>query len=153
MRRRALFHGTCLPLIQGEAELLAQAAGGPGDPLAPAAPRPPWSFYETIGWGMIAFIATSMAEPIVVGSLIAWHEWTQPGATDLHPMLPEAISTSLRAVVTAATWVGVISIAARWRHWRFADYVALIPPRRSPSSLSRLISRATPSAARSSRRS
>jgi hypothetical protein len=91
LRQRALFHGTCLPLIQGEAELLAQAAGSPGDPLAPTAPRPPWSFYETIGWGMIAFIATSVAEPIVVASLIAWQEWTQPGATDLHPMILEAI--------------------------------------------------------------
>lgn len=110
--------------------MLAQAAGSPGDPLAPTAPRPPWSFYETIGWGMIAFIATSVAKPIVVASLIAWHEWTQPGATDLHPMIPEAISTSLGAVVAAATWVGVTSIAARWRHWRFADYMALIPPRR-----------------------
>jgi membrane protease YdiL (CAAX protease family) len=105
-------------------------ATGPGDPAALTAPRPAWGFYETIGWGMIAFIAWFVAQTIVVGGLIAWQEAVQPGSSDLRRMTTDALSLAIITIVAGPVWIGVTAIAARWRRWAFADYMALVPPRR-----------------------
>jgi membrane protease YdiL (CAAX protease family) len=33
-------------------------------------------------------------------------------------------------IVASPVWIGVAALAARWRRWRVADYMALVPPRR-----------------------
>jgi membrane protease YdiL (CAAX protease family) len=38
---------------------------------------------------------------------------------------------ALVTIVAGPVWIGVMAIAARWRGWRVADYLALVAPRRS----------------------
>lgn len=107
-----------------------QATSGPPEHAALAAPRPAWGFYETIGWGMIAFIVWFLAQTLVVAGLIAWQEAVRPGSSDLRTMATDAISLSAITIIAGPAWIGVTAIAARWRRWSVRDYMALVPPRR-----------------------
>ena len=104
-------------------------------PIAPAAvtppgPMPPWGFYETIGWGMLAFVAWFVAQTVVVIGLVAWQEAIEPGSSDLAKMMNDAFSLAVITIVTGPVWIGVPALAARWRRWSVRDYMALVPPRR-----------------------
>jgi len=98
--------------------------------------QPAWGFYETIGWGMIAFIAWSIAEPILLSIFNAWEEATRHGAAGLRGAPNDAISVSISTIAAGAAWIGVTAIAVRWRGWRFNDYVGLVLPSRRELILS-----------------
>ena len=107
---------------------MVQATGGPDESLT--APRPAWGFYETIGWGMISLIVWFVAQMLVVAALIAWQEAVKPGSSDLRMMTTDALSLAAVTIIAGPAWIGVTAIAARWRRWRFTDYMALVLPRR-----------------------
>ena len=100
----------------------------PGPAWTPA--KPPWGFYETIGWGILTFILWFAAQMAIVVCLLTWQEATEPGSSDIHKMATDALSLSIVTILGSPVWIGAAAVAARWRGWRMRDYVALVPPGR-----------------------
>ena len=101
--------------------------------IAPATPTPslpPWGFVGTVLWGVLGFVAWFVAQTVVVVALIAWQHATEPGSVDLQKMMTDALTLAAVTIVASPAWIGIAAIAARWKRWEVADYMALVLPRR-----------------------
>jgi uncharacterized protein len=102
-------------------------AAGQQVPLAAA---PPWGFWGTLVWGVVAFIAWFVAQTAVVIALVIWQETIEPGSSDLQKMMNDAVSLAAVTIVASPVWIGIAAIAVRWRRWPIREYLALVVPRR-----------------------
>src|SRR6266487_80560 len=108
------------------------------DPLAtvslsapPQAGAPqPWGLLATIVWGVAGFCICFMAQCAVIIGYVMTHPETSDAAV-MRAMATNGFLLALVTIVAGPAWIAVMAIAARWRGWRVADYLALVVPRRS----------------------
>jgi membrane protease YdiL (CAAX protease family) len=97
-------------------------------PATPPLPLPPWGFVGTVLWGVLGFVAWFVAQMIVVIVLLTWHG--SADATEIQRLATDAMTLAAVTIVASPAWIGIAAIAARWKRWQVADYMALVLPRR-----------------------
>jgi membrane protease YdiL (CAAX protease family) len=111
------------------------------DPFAPpsvlppagtpqAGPPEPWGLLATIAWGVAGFCIWFAAQFAVILGYVMTHPETGDAAV-MRAMATDGFLLALVTIVAGPAWIGVMAIAARWRGWHVADYLALVVPRRS----------------------
>ena len=92
--------------------------------------REPWGLLATIVWGVAGFCIWFMAQFAVILGYVMTHPETGDAAV-MRAMATNGFLLALVTIVAGPAWIAVMAIAARWRGWRVADYLALVAPRRS----------------------
>src|SRR6266700_6754344 len=92
--------------------------------------REPWGLLGTIVWGVAGFCIWFMAQFAVILGYVMTHPETGDAAV-MRAMATNGFLLALVTIVAGPAWIAVMAIAARWRGWRVADYLALVAPRRS----------------------
>jgi membrane protease YdiL (CAAX protease family) len=108
------------------------------DPFAaipPTSPPPagtpqPWGLLATIVWGVAGFCIWFAAQFAVILGYVMTHPETADAAV-MQAMATNGFLLALVTIVAGPAWIAVMAIAAHWRGWRVADYLALVVPRRS----------------------
>jgi membrane protease YdiL (CAAX protease family) len=108
------------------------------DPFAaipPTSPPPagtpqPWGLLATIVWGVAGFCIWFAAQFAVILGYVMTHPETGDAAV-MQAMATNGFLLALVTIVAGPAWIAVMAIAAHWRGWRVADYLALVVPRRS----------------------
>jgi CAAX protease family protein len=85
---------------------------------------PPWGFWSTAGWTLLAFGLAVLA----VGAWVFWLNWGQLEAT---PDPQQDASFTLQLILLNAVQVAVLAVAARLRGWPVGLYLGLVAPRPS----------------------
>jgi membrane protease YdiL (CAAX protease family) len=102
-----------------------------GPPQAgPAGAPKPWGLLATIVWGVAGFCIWFAAQFAVILGYVMTHPETSDAAV-MRAMATNGFLLALVTIVAGPAWIAVTAIAARWRGWRVADYLALVAPRRS----------------------
>jgi hypothetical protein len=101
----------------------------PSAPPQAGAPQP-WGLLATIVWGVAGFCIWFMAQFAVIIGYVMTHPETSDAAV-MRAMATNGFLLALVTIVAGPAWIAVTAIAARWRGWRVADYLALVVPRRS----------------------
>jgi membrane protease YdiL (CAAX protease family) len=101
----------------------------PSAPPQAGAPLP-WGLLATIVWGVAGFCIWFMAQFAVIIGYVMTHPETSDAAV-MRAMATNGFLLALVTIVAGPAWIAVTAIAARWRGWRVADYLALVVPRRS----------------------
>lgn len=101
-------------------------------PSAPpqAGPPEPWGLLATIAWGVAGFCIWFAVQFAVILGYVMTHPETGDAAV-MQAMATNGFLLALVTIVAGPAWIAVTAIAARWRGWRVADYLALVAPRRS----------------------
>jgi membrane protease YdiL (CAAX protease family) len=89
--------------------------------------RPPWGYFATFGWAVLAQIIGAIAG---IAAVIVWNRGTWQTATTFEGAMQDAAAVCLSTIVTAPVLIAVLVWAARMRNWRARDYLALVPPSR-----------------------
>jgi len=105
------------------------ATVSPSAPPQAGAPQP-WGLLATIVWGVAGFCIWFMAQFAVIIGYVMTHPETSDAAV-MRAMATNGFLLALVTIVAGPAWIAVMAIAARWRGWRVADYLALVVPRRS----------------------
>jgi membrane protease YdiL (CAAX protease family) len=95
-----------------------------------ASPPKPWGLLATIAWGVAGFCIWFAAQFAVILCYVMTHPETADAAV-MKEMATNGFLLALVTIVAGPAWIAVTAIAARWRGWRVADYLALVAPRRS----------------------
>jgi membrane protease YdiL (CAAX protease family) len=90
----------------------------------------PWGLLATIAWGVLGFCVWFAAQFAVVVGYVMAHPETSDAAA-MQAMATNGFLLALVTIVAGPAWIAVMAIAAHWRGWRVADYLALVAPRRS----------------------
>jgi membrane protease YdiL (CAAX protease family) len=101
----------------------------PSGPPQAATPQP-WGLLATIVWGVAGFCIWFAAQFAVILGYVMTHPETGDAAV-MQAMATNGFLLALVTIVAGPAWIAVMAIAARWRGWRVADYLALVAPRRS----------------------
>jgi membrane protease YdiL (CAAX protease family) len=91
--------------------------------IAPSQNPPPWGWWASFAWLLLAFVAAGIATLFVYGAWLG--ERSRPGTVSYDGTLLAA-----GAIVSIPVEVAVLAAAARLRRWPVADYLALNIPRR-----------------------
>jgi membrane protease YdiL (CAAX protease family) len=105
------------------------AAIPPTSPPQPGTPQP-WGLLATIVWGVAGFCIWFAAQFAVILGYVMTHPETGDAAV-MQAMATNGFLLALVTIVAGPAWIAVMAIAAHWRGWRVADYLALVVPRRS----------------------
>lgn len=100
------------------------------DLSGPAAVPQPWGFVSTIVWGAVGIGAWFGAQFVVIFAFIAWRETMAPGSVNAAALANDGLLIGAVVILAGPAWVGVSVLAARWRGWQPAEYLALRLPRR-----------------------
>jgi membrane protease YdiL (CAAX protease family) len=90
----------------------------------------PWGLLATIVWGVAGFCVWFAAQFAVILGYVMTHPETGDAAV-MRELATNGFLLALVTIVAGPAWIAVMAIAARWRGWRVADYLALVAPRRS----------------------
>jgi CAAX protease family protein len=90
------------------------------DLAAPAAPRPPWGYWTTLGWAVLAAVLT-----MVIGgvALAAWRP--DMAAAEFDP-LKDGQLLAATTLIWAIADIAVFATAARLARWPVGEYLGLI---------------------------
>src|ERR1700716_1198496 len=105
-------------------------ASAPRPVLPQAATPQPWGLLATIVWGAAGFCIWFAAQFAVILGYVMTHPETADAAV-MQAMATNGFLLALVTIVAGPAWIAVMAIAAHWRGWRVADYLALVVPRRS----------------------
>src|SRR5882762_5837573 len=105
------------------------ATAPPSGPPQAGTPKP-WGLLATIVWGVAGFCIWFAAQFAVILGYVMTHPETGDAAV-MQAMATNGFLLALVTIVAGPAWIAVMAIAARWRGWRVADYLALVAPRRS----------------------
>jgi membrane protease YdiL (CAAX protease family) len=105
------------------------AAIPPTNPPQAGTPQP-WGLLATIVWGVAGFCIWFAAQFAVILGYVMTHPETGDAAV-MQAMATNGFLLALVTIVAGPAWIAVMAIAAHWRGWRVADYLALVVPRRS----------------------
>jgi membrane protease YdiL (CAAX protease family) len=105
------------------------ATASPSGPPQAGTPQP-WGLLATIVWGVAGFCIWFAAQFAVILGYVMTHPETGDAAV-MKAMATDGFLLALVTIVAGPAWIAVTAIAARWRGWRVADYLALVAPRRS----------------------
>src|SRR5258708_3355129 len=112
------------------------------DPVASAPPTgtpragapKPWGLLATIVWGAAGFCIWFGAKfGVILGYVMTPRETAD--AAVMQALATNGFLLALVTIVAGPAWIAVMAIAAHWRGWRVADYLALVTPRRSEFAL------------------
>ncbi len=105
------------------------ATASPSGPPQAGTPKP-WGLLATIVWGAAGFCIWFMAQFAVILGYVMTHPETADAAV-MRELATNGFLLALVTIVAGPAWIAVMAVAARWRGWRVADYLALVAPRRS----------------------
>jgi membrane protease YdiL (CAAX protease family) len=91
--------------------------------FAPNQSLPPWGWWASVAWLLLAFVAAGIATVLVYGAWLG--ERPRPTTVSYDGTLLAA-----GAIVSIPVEVAVLAAAARLRRWPVADYLAINVPRR-----------------------
>src|SRR5262245_57147867 len=92
-------------------------------PAIPASHPPPWGIWATLGWVVIAFVASSVAGLAVVALV---RPESLLGGADL---INDGPLISMSNLASAPVQIGILVLAARLARWPIAEYLALVKPK------------------------
>jgi membrane protease YdiL (CAAX protease family) len=114
-----------------EDPLATTPPSGPPQARTPQAGTPqPWGLLATTVWGVAGLCIWFMAQFAVILGYVMTHPETSDAAV-MRAMATNGFLLALVTIVAGPAWIAVTAIAARWRGWRVADYLALVTPRGS----------------------
>lgn len=98
-------------------------------PEAPASPpsRPPWDYFSTLGWVVLAHVIGSIAG---VAAVFAWNPASLGTLADFGESLKDGWLFSLSTIVAAPVMVVILFAVVRLRRWTLRDYFAFTWPER-----------------------
>jgi len=101
-------------------------------PLGPeTSHRVPWKFWGTCLWTAAAITAWLAVQMAVVLALLVWFDAGDDlSNAEVEAFASHAVSVSLIAITAVPAELAVIWLAVQRAGWRFADYLALVPPGR-----------------------
>jgi membrane protease YdiL (CAAX protease family) len=110
------------------------ASAPPSAPLPTGTPQAgtpaPWGLLATAVWGVAGFCVWFAAQfAVIIGYVMSHPEVSDAAA--MKAMATNGFLLALVTIVAGPAWIAVMAIAASWRGWRVADYLALAVPRRS----------------------
>jgi membrane protease YdiL (CAAX protease family) len=92
------------------------------EPAAPQQVPRPWGFWGTLGWALLAALASLIATVVFIAVWMATHALQLPDIKD------GAFVTYASLIATLPPLI-VLVLAIKVRKWRLADYLALTAPR------------------------
>lgn len=101
-------------------------------PMAPSdARREPWKFWGTCLWTAAAILVWAAVQFLTILVLLFWFEFgLDLSDAEVEIFASHALAASIVSVVAAPAEIAVIWLAVRSKRWHFADYLALVWPKR-----------------------
>lgn len=91
----------------------------------------PWMFWGSCLWTGAAILVWVLVQFLVVIALLFWFEAASDlPISDIETFASHALVVSVVSIVAVPAELGVIWLAVRLARWRFADYLALVWPKR-----------------------
>jgi len=88
-------------------------------------PLPPWGYFSTFGWVLLALLASSVVGLVAV---VAWKPDAIMTMGDFDAFVKDATAFSISSIVAAPVIVLILVGAARIKRWPIRDYFALNAP-------------------------
>jgi len=101
---------------------LATGGAPAASPAAEQALPPPWGFFSTLGWALLAFAIGAA----IISAGVVWANW---GRLDELADTAEDPWFALQFIVINLVQVAVLAAAARLRRWPAGLYLGLVRPR------------------------
>src|SRR4051812_709535 len=92
---------------------------------ASAQPLPPWGYWATGGWVLLAAVLSAFAG---LAAMLTWWPELLEGGTDI---LKDGRLISVTTAISAVVEIAVLAFAAHLARWPVGDYFALTRPSRS----------------------
>jgi CAAX protease family protein len=94
-------------------------------PPIPAPHPPPWGIWATLGWAVLAMVASSA---LGFAAVIAVRPTLDANAADL---LKDGLLLSISTIASAVAMIAILAPVARGAKWPAGEYLALVKPRRA----------------------